>query len=310
MKKTKLKFAAAVAALAMTFAFVTSCGNASDVVDEIVNGGGDDSGTTDTDAKDEAEEEEKAGTDESTEETTVKTKYTNSAWVKTGITAAYDGLYLSLSDLGLDENLNIKDYAYLKANVTFSGNSKTIGYVTKQGETGSYTEAPGQGIILGTGDWNPLATIKFTKDEGESPNAAQIFLPLSDEAIKIAIQNTDDSIDTITVNYLEFIKIPDAKYCCTELAASTITSNSSKGTQVVLGVLYSSNAKANNGVGTLSSEDWKSNCKDVNICSSETGISNGYEEFEFTTSDFVGYLSAYPNINFYNGGSLGYIYFK
>ena len=59
MKKTKLKFAAAVAALAMTFAFVTSCGNASDVVDEIVNGGGDDSGNSDAGDKDGAEEEEK-----------------------------------------------------------------------------------------------------------------------------------------------------------------------------------------------------------------------------------------------------------
>lgn len=243
----------------------------------------------------------------------VKTKYTNDNWVndapKSGANE-YPGVFIGLADIGLDENLKLSDYDYVKINVTYSKGGEDLGNI---------------GFVhFATNDDETLSFARdFNKDMGSK--YASAYLPITgvindvSKAQKFMIQcdNQKDQVDKIKVNYIEFVKIPGLKKgvsydsTWTNSYMKQILNAGASGDTVVFGLAYSDEVEAYNGVFGLADSNWASNSKEIAFSAGGDAKAGMIEEFTVSYDDLKAEADKdFVNLNSYNGVALQYVYIK
>lgn len=228
-----------------------------------------------------------------------QTKFTNAAWVATGITEAYGGVYIDYANIGVPANFKITDYDYIKVNATLS----------KAGE--EVTTAWKTGFIHFQDEDEVNHTVQNINN-GFSSKYGSVYLPVADlggKALKkIMVQNAQDNVDTIKVNYIEFVKVEDGAIPVANL--DDAVAKGSAGKKVVFHVVYDDTAKANNGVGQLQLNEKPWTASSVTFVATAK-VSDGEENFEVAYADVKSvYDAGYTATSFYNGANLQYIYLK
>ena len=243
----------------------------------------------------------------------VKTKYTNDNWVndapKSGANE-YPGVFIGLADIGLDENLKLSDYDYVKINVTYSKGGEDLGNI---------------GFVhFATNDDETLSFARdFNKDMGSK--YASAYLPITgvindvSKAQKFMIQcdNQKGQVDKIKVNYIEFVKIPGLKKgvsydsTWTNSYMKQILNAGASGDTVVFGLAYSDEVEAYNGVFGLADSKWASNSKEIAFSAGGDAKAGMIEEFTVSYDDLKAEADKdFVNLNSYNGAALQYVYIK
>lgn len=225
-------------------------------------------------------------------------KYTNASWVTTGITEKNSGVFINAEDIGLPDDFDLTAYDYIKVNATLS---KDGAEVTTAWNTG-YVH------FVDEDDTNHSV---YNINNGFSSKYGSVYCPVADfggKALKkICVQNSSDNVDTIKVNYIQFIKVEDGAVPVASLDAAITAGESGK--TVVFHVAYSDKASDNNGVGQiqLPSSPWTAS----SITFVATNVAAGEESFEVDYDDLEAvYADGYTATSFYNGASLQYIYIK
>ena len=235
-------------------------------------------------------------------EGSVQTKFTNDNWIKTGVEKQYDGVYIDWADIGLPEDFNFSDYAYLKINATLL---KDDVEVITEWNTGF--------IHLSDADGNNVQTISNINNNRSSDYNSTWFPigELESAPAKISVQNAQNNVDTIKVNYLEFVSIEEYSKLLLEPTLKNIITEGVEGNTVVFGIVYTDEATSNNGVGQLQLDKSPWTVGNVRFISGSSVAPNKIEEFEVSYKDIKSdYDNGYTAWSFYNGALLQYVYIK
>lgn len=223
-----------------------------------------------------------------------QTKFTNAAWELVP-SQAYDGITITLADVLGDTD--ISKYEALKVNITFlNAENKEIVY-NYDNDTPANSDLTGQVVSLGAGDWNPIETVNNVIPQGVSENEG-VYIPLSADVKKIAVQNGDTKCKKMKINYIELIEKGEGSvYATLKSAQAALTA----GKKAYVAFTMTSDGKGGWGLGGLVDASWQ--------VAEEIKAPATYTPGEVIEVE-VSKLADAKNINFYNGASFAYIRIK
>lgn len=208
---------------------------------------------------------------------------------------AYSGLLMYTIADYLPDGKDVSDFDYVVLNVTFKD---------AEGNEVLYSEGTqtGQVVLLGEGDWTKISSIgNLNKVTSEF---VSVYCHISPDLKKLALQNSGTNCASMTVNFIDWVKINAEGATCFTTAEDAITDAVTNSKTLVIGYTMSVAGHVNWGIADLVDDGWAAIADTTIFAASYSDCGQVLE------AEIASVSADAKRVNLYNGAGFLYAYTK